>query len=251
MDRGVPWPKPIVKDTTGSTNSDVAALALDRAPEGTIVVADEQTAGRGRLGRTWASAHGAGLWFSVLVRVDRGDHDTLGLLPLAAGVSVADAIRRRGLEAVLKWPNDVVVVSDASAEGVRKLAGILCESDGAGAAVIGIGINVSQSADELPVASATSLALEGVHADRAELLVDVLTALYAAIEDLRGGGARTTVEHYRQLCATLGRDVVVALPTGDRLVGRATELADDGRLGVEADGNVTYVAAGDVTHATI
>lgn len=247
----MPWPPPIVKPTTGSTNSDVAELARGGAPEGTVVVADEQTAGRGRLGRVWDSARGTGLWFSVLVRLEDGERGTLGLLPLVAGVAVADAVRRHGLSALLKWPNDVVVASDASDEGVRKLAGILCESDGAGAAVIGIGINVSQSADELPIAGATSLELEGVRLDRAGLLVDVLTTLYAAVEDLRRTGATSTIEEYRRLCATLGRDVVVALPSGEQLAGHATDIADDGRLGVEVDGNVTYVAAGDVTHATI
>ena len=122
-----------------------------------MVVADEQTAGRGRQGREWVSAPGAGLWCSVLVRMPADEGS--GLLPLLAGVAVVEAVRRHGVTAALKWPNDVVVDALAldGGPGPRKLAGVLGESDGADAVVLGIGVNVSQSAADLPVPAATSL----------------------------------------------------------------------------------------------
>lgn len=237
--------------STGSTNADLMALARDGAPEGTVVVADEQTAGRGRLGREWVSAPGSGLWFSVLVRIPPSE--ARGLLPLLAGVAVADAVRRHGVGAVLKWPNDVVVDGPAfdGSPGPRKLAGLLSEADGGEAVVIGIGVNVSQTSDELPIAAATSLALEGVVVSRDDLLIDILTALYAAVEDLRRTGGTTTMEHYRTLCITVGRHVTVKLPSGEQLEGRAEGIAGDGELIVVAGGKTVLVAAGDVIHATI
>lgn len=252
-DREVPWPPPIVKDSTGSTNADVMALAAAGAPEGTVVVADEQTAGRGRLGRTWVSAHGAGLWFSVLIRTDPRHAGPTGLLPLAAGVAVADALRRHGVVAVLKWPNDVVIDGDArdGSPGPRKLAGILSEADGDAAVVIGIGVNVSQTAAELPIPAATSLQLEGVRATRDGLLIDILTALYTAVEDLRRTGGQATMDEYRRLCVTIGRRVTAMLPSGEQVTGTALEVAADGRLVIETEPETVSVAAGDIIHATI
>jgi BirA family biotin operon repressor/biotin-[acetyl-CoA-carboxylase] ligase len=253
-DREVPWPRPTVLASTGSTNADLLALAAGGAPEGTVVVADEQTAGRGRLGRAWISAPGAGLWFSVLVRVGDAERARAGILPLVAGVAVADAIGRHGVAAVLKWPNDVVVddhLPDAEGAGLRKLSGLLSEADGAGAVVIGIGVNVSQSSDELPVPGATSLAIEGATVPRSDLLVDILTGLHDALADLRSTGGSVTMQEYRRLCTTVGRDVTATLPSGEVIAGHAVGIADDGRLGIESSGNTVYVAAGDVIHATI
>ncbi len=250
-DREVPWPRPIVKASTGSTNADVMALASEGAPEGTVVVADEQTAGRGRLGRTWVSDPGSGLWCSVLLRME--PRTARGLVPLLAGVAVADAVRRHGVGAVLKWPNDVVLDGPAydGSPGPRKLAGVLSESDGDEVVVVGIGVNVSQRQDQLPIAAATSLALEGVEVLRQDLLVDILTTLHAAVEDLRRNGAVTVLGQYRWLCLTVGRDVTVLLPSGEELVGRAEGIEDDGQLIVESEGKSVLVAAGDVIHATI
>lgn len=247
-DRGVPWPMPIAVASTGSTNADLISLAASGAPEGTSIVADEQTAGRGRLGRAWVSAPGAGLWFSVLVRVPADQRSASSLLPLLAGVSVADAIGRHGVAAVLKWPNDVVIDDPG---GPRKVAGILSEGDGAGAVVVGIGVNITQARDQLPVAQATSLALEGAAVPRASLLVDILTGLHTALVDLRATGGAASMLEYRRLCTTINRDVTVTLPSGEELVGRATGIADDGRLAIQLAGNTVYVAAGDVIHATI
>ena len=250
-DREVPWPRPIVVPSTGSTNADVMSLALDGAPEGTVVVADEQTAGRGRLGRSWVSAPGTGLWCSVLVRMAPAAGS--GLLPLLAGVAVVEAVRRHGVEASLKWPNDVVVDGPAldGGPGPRKLAGILSESDGDDAVVIGIGVNVSQDEQGLPVPAATSLALEGAPVARGDLLVDILTVLHSAVSDLRREGGALAMDAYRERCLTIGRDVSVVLPTGETLVGRAVGVGDDGQLHVRTAEKTVSVAAGDVIHATI
>lgn len=114
VDREVPWPPPVLRASTGSTNDDVADLARSGAPEGTCVVADEQTAGRGRLGRTWVSPPGAGLWLSVLVRAGDIDKGRWGWLSLVAGLAAHDAVRSvAGVPAHLKWPNDLVVDSAA------------------------------------------------------------------------------------------------------------------------------------------
>ena len=250
-DREIAWPPPRVLASTGSTNADALALAREGAPEGTVVVADEQTAGRGRLGREWVSAPGAGLWCSTLIRMPASGGR--GLLPLLAGVAVAEAVRRHGVEASLKWPNDVVIDGPAldGTPGPRKLAGILAESDGEDAVVIGIGVNVSQSAGQLPVASATSLLLEGSRVSRDELLVEILTGLHTGIESLRREGAGFALDAYRALCLTIGREVVVALPSGEVVTGRAVGVGDDGQLHVRTAEKTMSVAAGDVIHATI
>lgn len=226
-------------------------LAADGAPEGTVVVADEQTAGRGRLGRSWVSAPGSGLWFSVLLRME--PDPVRGLMPLVAGVAVADAIRRHGVPALLKWPNDVVLDGPAfdGSPGPRKVAGLLTEADGKGAVVVGIGINVSQPQEQLPIPAASSLAIEGARVPRDGLLVDILTNLHTAVEDLRRAEGAGTLAEYRRLCLTIGRDVVVTLPTGEVVAGRAVEVGDDGQLHVDTGANTVSVAAGDVIHATI
>lgn len=250
-DREVPWPRPRVTASTGSTNADLLLLAADGAPEGTVVVADEQTAGRGRLGRAWVSAPGTGLWCSVLVRMAPGPDRML--LPLLAGVAVVEAVRRAGGDAALKWPNDVVVdgVAFDGSPGPRKLAGILSESDGGDAVVIGIGINVEQRAADLPVPAATSLLLEGVTVTRDDLLVDLLTVLDGLVTGLRREGGALAMDAYRQHCLTIGRDVTVTLPSGETLRGTAVGVGDDGQLHVRTSEKTVSVAAGDVVHATI
>ncbi|MCX6434279.1 MAG: biotin--[acetyl-CoA-carboxylase] ligase [Actinobacteria bacterium] len=250
-DREIAWPAPHVLVSTGSTNADALALAREGAPEGTVVVADEQTAGRGRLGREWVSAPGSGLWCSVLVRMPTTAGR--GLLPLLAGVAVAEAVRRHGVQASLKWPNDVVVDGPAldGSAGPRKLAGILAESDGDEVVVIGIGVNVNQRAEQLPVPVATSLVLEGAVVSRNELLVDILTGLHAGLVGLRRDGAGFALDAYRSLCLTIGRDVVVSLPSGEIVSGRAVGVGDDGQLHVRTAEKTMSVAAGDVIHATI
>jgi BirA family biotin operon repressor/biotin-[acetyl-CoA-carboxylase] ligase len=142
---------------------------LDGAREGAVVATDEQTEGRGRLGRTWHAPLGSSLLFSIVLEPDV-PADRLPELSLVAGAAVADALAARAnVETSVKHPNDVLV-------GGRKVAGILAESAD-GRVVLGVGVNVTQSRDELPVDTATSLALEGATVDRAELLAEILERL--------------------------------------------------------------------------
>ena len=224
---------------TGSTNADAAAAARDGAPEGTVIVAEHQTAGRGRLDRTWEAPSGSGLVMSVLVRPTGLDPSLWPWIPLMTGVAVADAVRDAGLESSLKWPNDVEI------DG-RKLAGILVErvetADGP-AAVIGIGINVAMTSDQLPVPTATSLSLEGSSAARDDVLAGVLDALARYYELLHGDFAALR-DGYLAMCGTVGATVRVSLPDEVTLVGAATDVDEHGRLIVDG----RPITAGDVVH---
>ena len=247
------WTALDVVASTGSTNADLLARAADAAvPEGQVLVAEEQTAGRGRLGRTWTSVPGAALTFSVLLRPAAVPAQRRGWLPLLAGVAVASAVRSvAGVQAVLKWPNDVLV-------GDRKLAGILAEqSPDAAAVVIGVGVNVATPAGALPVSPAglpaTSLLVEGAPVDREPLLLAILAELerwYAAFRADPSPARTGLLDAYRPLCVTLGQRVRVELPAGRSLAGTATDIDADGRLLV-ADGyggRLQAVSAGDVVH---
>ena len=151
------WSEVLVVERTGSTNTDCAALARAGAPEGLVLAAEEQTAGRGRLGRTWLSPPRAALTFSVLLRPANVPPARRGWLPLLAGVATTTAVRYvSGLDARLKWPNDLLL-------GPRKLAGILAEQSG-GAVIVGIGVNVSAARAELPVTGAAVLPADLPHA---------------------------------------------------------------------------------------
>jgi BirA family biotin operon repressor/biotin-[acetyl-CoA-carboxylase] ligase len=252
-----PWTAIGVVRQTGSTNADLLDLATRGLEPGAILVAEEQTAGRGRLGRSWVSPPGASLMFSVLLRPQAIPPARRGWLPLLAGIATATAVRAlTGLDARLKWPNDVLV-------GDRKLAGILTESagtdpaaGGAGdAVVIGIGINVSTTPEELPLGPgglvATSLLAEGIPVERDVLLVEVLRALgqwlktYSRAPDPEESGLLT---QYPRMSATIGRGVRVELPGGVALSGLATAIDAQGQLLVEADGSTYPIAAGDVIH---
>ena len=258
--------------STGSTNADLLERAAAGGPEGAVLVAEEQTAGRGRFGRSWTSEPGASLTFSVLLRPASVPPGRRGWLPLLAGVAVASAVRAvtagtgtagtgaagtgaagtaAGVGALLKWPNDVLV-------GERKLAGILAEQAPDGdAVVIGIGLNVATPAAALPVSPsglrATSLLAEGADVARAALLLSILSQLedrytaFRADPDPVRGGLR---DAYRALSATLGQTVRVELPGGRVLAGVAADIDPDGRLliAAEAGQRVTPVSAGDVIH---
>lgn len=213
-----------VVTTTGSTNADVAARARAGEPPGLVLVAEQQTSGRGRLDRAWNSPPRAGLTFSALLTAS-----PTPWVPLLAGVAVARALRDVcELDPVLKWPNDVLL------DG-RKVAGLLAEVAGAGV-VLGVGLNVTTRAEELPVdRPATSLRLAGA------AVTDRLTLLRAMLRGLAGTASPTD---YRGVCATLGQQVDVQLPGGVVATGRADAVDDEGRLVVAG---VAY-AAGDVVH---
>ena len=222
-----------VLQETGSTNAVVAERARAGEPEGLVVVAESQTAGRGRLDRTWVSPPRAGLTFSVLVRPDL-PADQWPWLPLWTGLAVATALRERAeLDAVLKWPNDVLVAE-------RKVCGVLAELPQPGAAVLGIGLNVTTRAGELPHDAAGSLALAGARTtDRDTVLRAVLRSLRAVLDDPTAAKAA-----YRERCSTLGRRVRVELPGGGSAEGVAEAVDDAGRLVVAG----TPYGAGDVVH---
>jgi BirA family biotin operon repressor/biotin-[acetyl-CoA-carboxylase] ligase len=258
--RGTLWREIRVVAETGSTNADLLAAARAGEPEGLVLVADAQTAGRGRQGRRWESPPGASLMFSVLLRPADVPAASLGWLPLAAGVAVAAAVTATtSVDTRLKWPNDVL------ASGA-KLAGILVESR-SDAVVIGMGINISQRRGELP-GGATSLALvaplpPGAAAglptpappvSRERLLTGVLACLarwYLAWRDQPVPGdadaCRLRAE-YLQRCATIGQQVTVLLPGGRSLAGRAAGVDRAGRLEVITESGAVQVSAGDVIH---
>lgn len=249
---GTMWRDVRVVERSESTNADVAAAARAAAAEGLVVVAEQQTAGRGRLGRTWTSPPRAGLTFSVLLR-PQVPPPRRGLVPLLTGLAVAEAVTSVGrLDVRLKWPNDLL---DA-AHG-RKLAGILAEAvtspdAGADAVVVGVGLNVTTRADELPDERAGSLLLAGAEVtDRASLLKELLRALDRRYRSWAGAGgaAGSVLPAYREICDTIGRRVRLELPTGEVVGGTATAVADDGRLQVRTDDGVERAwSAGDVVH---
>jgi len=229
----------------GSTNALVADRARDGADAWLVVVTEHQTAGRGRLDRTWETPDRAALTFSTLLRPGRPGVEW-PWLPLVAGIAVVGALREHGVPAGLKWPNDVMVAGGDAPD--RKLAGILAERvetpDGP-AAVVGIGLNVSQTAAELPTGTATSIALEsGGATDRTALLVSLLARLRQEYDAWSAGGGARVRGDYLECCVTVGREVRVSLPGGAVLTGEATDVDDDGRLVVAG----TAVAAGDVLH---
>jgi BirA family transcriptional regulator, biotin operon repressor / biotin---[acetyl-CoA-carboxylase] ligase len=257
------WRRVDLLAETGSTNADALDAARAGEPEGLVVVAERQTGGRGRNGRGWLSPPRAGLTVSVLLRPgaavpDRGwspvPPRAYGWLPLLAGVALLDAVRAFAeVPATLKWPNDLLVPVDGRD---AKCAGILAEATG-GAVVLGIGLNVTTRADELPTTpgglSPTSLRLAGAAlTDRAPLLRALLRALadrYARWRDAAGDAQASGLrQSYRERCATLGRPVRVLLPGGEELAGGAVTVDEDGHLVVNTPAGPHTVAAGDVLH---
>jgi BirA family biotin operon repressor/biotin-[acetyl-CoA-carboxylase] ligase len=243
------WTRVDVVDETTSTNSDLAAAAADPNAVGSVLIAEHQSAGRGRLDRIWTAPPRSGLTLSALVRPIGVPDEYWPWIPLLSGLAVAAAARRVAkVEASLKWPNDVVVED-------RKLAGLLVERVEAGAgpaAVIGIGLNVSLRSDELPVPDATSLALErAATTDRSVLARAVLRNLEGLLRHWQstGGnpddGLRTS---YVDACATLGRSVRVDLPGGEVVAGRADGIDLHGRLLVRDARGQHAIGAGDVLH---
>jgi BirA family biotin operon repressor/biotin-[acetyl-CoA-carboxylase] ligase len=244
------WTSLDVVATTGSTNTDLAARAAEGAAEGAVLVAEEQSAGRGRLDRRWSAPPRSGLFFSVHL-TPRVPVARWGWLPLLAGVATATALSRdAGVDTALKWPNDLLVTVDGTE---RKAGGILAERAGTGV-VVGIGLNVSLHADELPVPTAGSLALAGARStDRDTLLRSVLRSLdhwYGQWQAADGDPAASGLqETYAAGCATLGRTVRAELPGDAELVGEAVAIDGDGRLVLAtADGVQQPVGAGDIVH---
>jgi len=221
------WREVRVVAETGSTNADLLAQAGAGAAEGLVLVAEAQTAARGRQGRQWTSPPRAALTFSVLLRPRGVPPALLGWVPLLAGVAAAAAVRAvTGVEATLKWPNDVL------ADG-GKLGGILAERSGP-AVVVGIGINVWQDRAGLPGDAATSL-----------LLAALTWRDQASPGDADACGLR---REYTRRCTTLGREVVVTMPGAEAISGTAAGVDGGGRLEVRTAHGRVSVTAGDVVH---
>jgi BirA family biotin operon repressor/biotin-[acetyl-CoA-carboxylase] ligase len=247
------WREVRVVAETGSSNADLLAAAAAGAAEGTVLVAEAQTAGRGRLARRWASPPRAGLTFSVLLRPGGVPAALLGWLPLLAGVAAAASVRAvAAVDATLKWPNDVLA-------GEKKLGGILAERSGT-AVVVGIGINVWQARADLPPdADATSVALAagagvtgpGLRERLLAGLLDELGRWYLAWRDQASPGDADACglrEEYARRCATLGRKVTVTMPGAEPVTGTAAGVDGAGRLEVRTAGGPVAVTAGDVVH---
>jgi BirA family biotin operon repressor/biotin-[acetyl-CoA-carboxylase] ligase len=231
-----------------STNQVAADRARAGAHEGLVVVADHQVAGRGRLDRVWTTPPGTAVTFSLLLR-PTVPPAAWPWLPLLVGHNVAKALIAQGYDASVKWPNDVLLGGD------RKVAGILVErveTSTGPAAVVGVGLNVGLREDELPVPTATSLAIAGsAEPDRTQVLLDVVTAVREGYDIWQAGGeqgAERLASSYRANCATIGREVRVELPGGGELLGTATDIDADGRLVVETSDGAERVGAGDVIH---
>jgi BirA family biotin operon repressor/biotin-[acetyl-CoA-carboxylase] ligase len=235
----VPWVSAVhARPETGSTNDDAAALARDGAPEGTVVVADLQRAGRGRLGRSWVAAAGVAVHASWIVRPSVAA-EGWPLYSLATAVAAAEAIAAgAGVSVRLKWPNDLMA-------GGRKLGGILAEVVPGGALVVGLGVNVGQASFEGDLDGvATSLAMErSKPVERAALLASILERFAPHAAD-----PATALPGYRDLCSTLGREVLIERAGAEDLLGLAVEVGERGELVLDGPGGRVVVAAGDVRH---
>lgn len=238
-------------DTIESTNARARELA-DRAdettPRGVAVVADEQTGGRGRLDRSWASPSG-GIWLSILTWPDRPPSHA-PLFTLAASVAVTRAVRSIGIEAAIKWPNDVLAVGGDSRETGdapdRKLCGILTETRGEADRiewlVAGIGLNANVDPVELPDGATSLQSIRSEPVDRAALTARILEAFAAATDDLE-----SVLEEWRTYSATIGSRVRVTTAT-ETIEGTAIGVTHPGALVVETDEGERTIHAGDCEH---
>lgn len=230
-------------ESTGSTNTDLVTLASTEPqnyPHLSVLVAGSQTAGRGRTGRAWVSPAGKSLSISVLVR-PRWTPEQLGWLPLVAGVAMRNAIAGAlpGSEVGLKWPNDVQV-------GGLKISGILAELlPGLTGVVIGAGLNLTLTKEELPIQTATSLLLEGASVSADDILSTYLRELANLTESFDG-----IPDRVRAACSTIGQQVRAILPTEEEVLGIAVGIDETGRLLIQtaAAEPLFAVSAGDVTH---
>jgi BirA family biotin operon repressor/biotin-[acetyl-CoA-carboxylase] ligase len=251
-DVGSRWSEVRVVEATPSTNAELAAQGRSDPRDGLVLVAEHQTAGRGRLDRTWVTPPRTGVTMSVLVRPADVPISRWPWIPLLSGLAVAAAVRQVAeVRAALKWPNDVIVED-------RKLGGLLVErvegvaGGGRAAAVIGIGLNVSTTRGELPTPHATSLALESAATtDRFTLVKAILRRLEGLLAEweagagLPSGGLQAA---YLSACSTVGQSVRIELPGHQAVEGLATGIDETGRLLVETGTGLRTFGAGDVMH---
>ena len=253
-----------VFDSLPSTNREAAQLAQAEVEHGTVVVADSQTAGRGRLSRSWFSPPGANLYCSIILRVMRPPErltEWLSWLPLISALAAAEAIEQlSSIHVSVKWPNDLLISE-------RKVGGILCES-GTGTRsdpfqIIGIGINVNVDRDDWPVDlrdSATSIWQEGkIVVDRNRLLAQLLLELEQCLDELVIHGTNRIALAYYQRCSTIGHTVQARLANEDIVVGLAEGIGQDGSLRVRPQTTqpgsgtpeVIHLRVADIIHVRI
>ena len=248
-----------VVDTTGSTNADLVSAAGEGAADRTVLIAEQQTAGRGRRSRSWASPAGSGVYLSVLVRPANVPAARLGTLGMVAGLALMHAARETAkIEATLKWPNDLLV-GDSAAR--TKAAGILSEvvpDTNGQAAVVGVGVNITALPDGaepgaggLPAGSFAEVGAKVV--DRTEITASFLRA-FVALESVwrlsDGDVVRSGVlTGYREACGTIGQRVRVEMPDGTSISGVAVDVDEEGKLLLKLDdGTPKAVSAGDIVH---
>jgi BirA family biotin operon repressor/biotin-[acetyl-CoA-carboxylase] ligase len=239
------WRSLEVVDEIGSTNAALVAVAAEDEPEGAVLVAEHQVSGRGRLDRTWTSPPRAGITVSFLLRPDV-PAARRGWLPLLTGVALAESVAEvTGVLPSLKWPNDLL------ARDGLKLAGILAETSGS-AIVVGVGLNVSTAADELPDTGTSLARITGATVDRAPVLLAFLRAMerrYRRWTEALGDPVSSGLaEAYLGWSSTVGSQVSATLPDGSTLEGVAQAVDWDGRLLVATQAGTVQLAAGDVRH---
>ena len=248
LEPGALWRTLDVVAEAGSTNADLADRARGGEAAGAVLITEFQSAGRGRLGRTWTAPPGSSIAMSVLVRPHDVETSRWTWLPLLTGLAVVEALRRAAeAHAVLKWPNDVLV------DG-RKICGILAErveTPSGPACVIGIGLNVHLTDEELPVPTATSLAVLNPSRvlGRNPLIVTILRALEAIYSQWETDDDDAAFAlSYVKRCDTIGRQVRVTM-AGDQVVEGVAEAIDrDGLLVVRTETGLRSIGAGDVVH---
>ena len=243
-------------DSLPSTNREAVQLAQAEVEHGTVVIADSQTAGRGRLSRTWFSPPGANLYCSMILRTTRPPErlmEWLSWLPLISALAAAEAIEQVSSAHVsVKWPNDLLIAE-------RKVGGILCESaTGTGSdpfQIIGIGINVNVDRDDWPADlrdSATSIWQEqNIVVDRNRLLAQLLLELEQCLDELMIHGTTRLALAYHQRCSTIGHRVQATLANDDILMGLAEGIGQDGSLRVQPQATHPGSEAPDVVHLRV
>ena len=221
------WRVRVINETTSTQNEIGKIISSGAAQSGEVLIAEYQSEGRGRLERKFIAPPKSSLLFSIYLQ----NNFDLNWIPLIAGIGVCKAIP----EAKLKWPNDIILND-------KKCGGILSEKVSSGV-IVGIGINVNQTKEELPVPDATSLSLNGLIKNRNELLVAILQEIGKLIRNWPTNKLEIH-QNYVELCSTLGRKVEATMPNGEKITGIANGVTEDGELLVGS----MKLNVGDILH---
>jgi BirA family biotin operon repressor/biotin-[acetyl-CoA-carboxylase] ligase len=234
------------RESAGSTNNEAKALAVNGAPQFTCVTAEEQTGGKGRMGRLWVSPPHKGIYVSMVLRPGISAQDALGIT-VPAALAVCQSLTGLGMDARIKWPNDILV-------GGKKICGILTEisanMDGVEYIVCGIGVNVNLTADDVPeelIPVATSVLIEkGAEAPRTKLLADVLTVFSGYYEKFMQSGVQALIQEYTQLSVLHGRQLTLITPNGQE-TGVFAGFDEHAALLMQTDSGVKRYIAGEIS----